>query len=386
MGFSRTYFFRIIILALALKCLYFLGFQGVKTYGDTSYFERSPKWFEDTTNLYDLERLVIRSDAGFYQDIAKDGYVPTSLGHWKFWNKQKLAEQGRYAFFPALPYSARVLMKATGLRFEIIANFLAFSYSLLAFLLFFWLARIYFENEETAFWATALWMVFPFHYYFSMFYTESLFVILLLGSFLSIHYKKWLPLAILSSLLVGTRTNGIIAGLPFLIYFWEQHLKGKNWGLKMTLPALSFALPMFLTFVAYLFFLETKTGDYFAFSTVQVLWGKEFMLPWKSLFNEGDWMNQIRSFYVLAFVMVALLGAKKLPLSFQVLIWINFILPLLAGSNQSMPRYISTIFPLFFLLGAWLAPLNKKGGGIFMILTLQLITFYYWTIAHPFSY
>ena len=67
------------------------------------------------------------------------------------------------------------------------------------------------------------------------------------------------------------------------------------------------------------------TDHYFAFIKAQAGWYKEFMFPLLSLFRRGDLATQFNSVYTILFMLLAIVMAKKLPLSLNVLIWIKYI-------------------------------------------------------------
>ncbi len=383
---SKKYIFRIVLIALLLKIGYIFLFCIPFWLGKGELYERKARYFEKKENLYTISHLFHRNDSGFYQDIAENQYTPISLDKWAYPNLKLYYQQGKYAFFPFMPFLISVGMKLPGVDFISSANIFSFIISILGFLLFFFLAQNYFKNNNIAYVSTLALMLFPFHFYFSMIYTEGIFLALLLMCFICINKKLWYWLALFSSCLVLTRANGIIMGLPFLIYFLEQYIDYKNIKIKNLLPVLSFALPMFLTFIIYAFFQYEQTGTYLAFSKVQELWSREFTFPLTSLFDTGDWRNQIRSFYVVFFMLFAIVSYKKIPLSFQVLIWINLLLPLAAGSNMSMPRFISVLFPFSLIIGWHFSKLKLKYIILTGLTILHFWSFYYWIISDPFSY
>ena len=125
---------------------------------------------------------------------------------------------------------------------------------------------------------------------------------------------------------------------------------------------------------------------FFAFSVAQQGWYRDFMFPLLALFREGNVANQFNSIYTIAFILIAIFSWKKLPLSLNILIWLGLLLPLTSGSVQSMPRFISIIFPFTLIIGSWFYPSKKR----YLLLTglglLQLLTFYFWLTGLPISY
>ncbi len=107
---------------------------------------------------------------------------------------------------------------------------------------------------------------------------------------------------------------------------------------------------MAISFIAYLFYLRFATGDAFSFANAQNAWYKKTMFPLFALFSVGFWQNQFNSVYCVLVILFAIKSWKKLPISFNILVWISILLPLSAGSTTSMTRYIAVIFPLYYLV------------------------------------
>ncbi|MEJ2595552.1 MAG: hypothetical protein P8100_10615, partial [bacterium] len=170
-------------------------------------------------------------------------------------------------------------------------------------------------------WTTLLLMVFPFHYYFSMFYTEALFFTFLVGSFLSISKKKYSLFSILLAALVLIRPNGIVMMLPLYLYmlekegiFQKKKLLWPELMAKNNLARTAWFLSAPLVFVIYGYYQWKMTGEFFAFSIAQEGWYREPRFPFLSLFREGNLANQFDSVYAIAFMILAIIGWKKLPL------------------------------------------------------------------------
>lgn len=365
----------IIIVALLVKCLYLImgvifGPQGIHSWSD-------------------ILDLFSRNDTGWYKKIASWGYP--LINHEDELYKKVDGRQiwgSSWAFFPAYPMLNRSLMLLFGCSFNSAAFTTAMVLSLLHFLLFFSFTRHFLNNDKLALQATILYILFPFHYHFSMFYTESLFLSALLMALIGVQQKKiwWSALAL--SVLVLTRPNGLVCLLPVWLYHLEQEgisLRVRNYktifrhSLFLILPVLAFA--------AYLYYQYEMTGYYNAFSIAQKGWGKSFVFPFKALFNGAGFEKQFNSVYVIIVMLYAIYVARKLPLSLNILIWINLLLPLTAGSTVSMSRYIAVLFPLFIILCMQVVPKIKNAYLLPIIfLLLQLWAFSYWLSADPFSY
>ena len=146
-----------------------------------------PQWIYSWANF----------DGVHYLTIINKGYFGTGLIQ---------------AFFPLFPLIIKYLNFAnnsliTGL---IISNILAY----LLIISFYLFAKTFFKKH--AWLSLFVLLTFPSSFFFGAFYTESLFLILVLLSFIMANKKKWLWAGILASLASATRVIGIVL-IPALL-------------------------------------------------------------------------------------------------------------------------------------------------------------------------
>ena len=342
-------------------------------------------------SVYSME-LFKRNDSNWYEEIYKDGYPKMSEADWK--QVDSLHEQSTWAFFPLYPLSVKAIATLTHTTFCQAGNIRALVFSLLCFSCFYLLAFEFFQDEKKAFFCTMLFILFPFHYYFSMLYSEAIFTFFVLFAFICIKKEKYYFLLIPSLLLPLARVNGIILLLPFAIAILEQdHIIAKT---KLQLSKistktffkLSILLVMLLSFVAYAYYQFQLTGSYTAFSKAQSGWWRQLKMPYASFFARSEMQAQFNSVYTILTMIVAIISFRKLPLSYNVFIWISLLLPLFSGSTQSMQRFIIVLFPFMFLIGDFIYTKIPKWKNVLLVVLflLQLTTFYYWVLGDPFSY
>jgi Gpi18-like mannosyltransferase len=338
--------------------------------------------------FYTADNLC-QNDCGWYKKIATQGYTPFNLEE-KWPEIKGKVFQSEWAFFPLYPSIIKAIMYVTSWRFEAAALFFSLLISALAFYLFFHFARLWFDSIQRGFYATLLVMLFPFHFYFSAYYTESLFLfLLLLGFFLIYTQSHSLWIVVVASLLPLLRVNGLIAVFFMALYYCERnHLCYlKNITLKKLSPLLMF-LPALLSFGAWCGYQYAITGDFFTFNKVQIGWDRKFVYPWMSLFNASNWEIQFLSLYTLTGVLFLFSKFGKMPLSWWLFCLIGILLPLTAGSALSLPRYASILFPLFFALTPAVDRMDnwKKWGLFTLLFSLQLGGYYFYILGHPISF
>ncbi len=212
-------------------------------------------------------------------------------------------------------------------------------------------------------WSTlVLICLFPTSYFFTGVYTESLFLLLVVGSFLAARKNIWWLAGILGGIASATRVFGIFL-LPVLIIEWWFSKKSKIDLLWL------FFIPFGL--LAYMVYQSNLFGDYLAFYHLQVAVGEQrqlgiILLPqvfWRYLkiLTTVDYRTEIYQTVVLEllncllFLGLILYGyLKKMRLSYLVFCLIGLLLSPLQGSLSSVPRYVIILFPGFISLSLFL--------------------------------
>lgn len=334
--------------------------------------------------------ILKRNDSYWYEQVASDGHekiTPDQLGKCEDGD----IEQSYYAFFPLYPAIIGATIAFTGVHFNAVAFGYSLLFSLLLFIVFYRYVSLYTGNGRIGFLAVLFLMLFPFHYYFSVFYTEALFLLLLVGCFFALEKKQLLLFGALASLLVVVRPNGLFMLIPLGIYFLEKYhgftiQKVPSPFAINYVKAVVFLAPVavFLFYCAYLYYM---TGDFFAYKTAQTGWCRETVWPWEPIIRAGSWKEYFKIAYLGIFMVVSLLAVRKIPISFTVLIWINLLLPLFANSI-TLPRFISAIFVFPIIFADWTIRFKSVFALFIMLVlfTMQLWSFSYWLRGDEFSF
>ena len=264
---------KIIILILAVKLIYYLFAVFINQYVTPLPENLHVLGNENEKGILDI---FYANDSGWYEKIAAQGHekvTPDQLGKCEEGN----IEQSYYAFFPLYPLFVGSTMKLAGAGFSEVAFFYSLVFSLLAFILFYKFSSQYFKNNKIALTSTLLLILFPFHYYYSMYYSEALYLVLLIACFFAIKDKKWSILCFLLGFLVLVRPNGVFMTIPLLVYTIEeiysihllQQLKTSTKNLSAQLyknfmanpiPLLVFAIVP-IVFFGYCLYLYQMTGN-----------------------------------------------------------------------------------------------------------------------------
>jgi len=372
MNFTRNHIlFILIVFSLSLKVAYISVIP--------AFFEDYKK--ESIAKIY--TKLAKNNDAWWYQKIIDNGYPDVSnereLGRWE-WPDFK---QSEWAFSPMYPMMIKFINKTTNVKSDYSSIIISIVLSTLAIIGIFWFAYLFFGEKEKALFTTFLFFTFPFHFYYSVFYTESLFLSTLIFSFIAIKKQNYKLLALLLIPLVLIRPNGLVALVPLYLYHLESNnllskytVEWKKLFDKQNILKSIFFLSGILAFAAYCWYQYQHTGFYNAFSIAQKGWGKKLTFPLFSLYSRSGIAHIFHSSYTIFWMLFALLSWKRLPLSLNIFIWLNILFPLSGGSVISMARYISVIFPLFFILAHFLYRLKLKYLIVFALFSLQLYTLF----------
>jgi len=319
---------------------------------------------------------------------------PLFWGHLNFDGEHYLAIAQRgyrdleYFYFPPYPlligYIAKllngqiVMYAAVGLIISHIAFFLALTglYKLI---------KLDFK-ENVAMWSLTGLLIFPTSFYFASFYTESLFLMVVIWSFYFARKGKWFLTGMLGAFLSATRLVGIVL-LPSLII---EYIKQKR-GLKIVSYKSLFLFLTPLGIVTYIIYLNKATNDPLEFlhtveifgsqrSSALVLLPQVFYRYLLKILPNLDYSyisvvftTLLEFSVVLIFLALSVLAFFRLRHSYAVYTSLAFIIPTLSGSFSSMPRYVLVLFPAYIMIGIWLLKKGRLVKVIYFLLNLALL-------------
>lgn len=282
-----------------------------------------------------------------------------------------IAERGyglyQHAFFPLFPALISLLAPVFGGNYLISSLFLIHTSLIIALILFWKLVAIDFDTNVSR-WTCIFLLIFPTSFFLGSVYTESLFLLLVFGSFYAARKKRWFVAGILGTLAAATKLVGIFVLPALLIEFFLQQ-KGALilYSIKVLLRRAWGALLVPLGLLSYMYYLNNKIGDPLAFLHSQPAFGANrsgneiILLPqvvyrYIKIFltvpviNYDYWIAllEIVSFFVALFVLI--LSIRKIRLSYLVFSLLSILTPTLTGTFSSMPRYVLAAFPILILM------------------------------------
>jgi hypothetical protein len=329
-------------------------------------------------------------DGVHYYLIATSGYKEIS---------------GIQAFFPMYPLLVRYL--SLGIFDPLLIGLVVSGLCLYGFLIL-WYRLLVDEgySKKVAWWSIGVILLSPVSFFLASFYTESLFLLLLVAFWRAYQQKKLGRAGIWGAILSATRVTGIVAVIWAIgDYFWQAWRKRrlgviKTWRRGGMLFLGAGGLVIFMVY------LWREFGDMWYFFHVQDSfdWGRQtelVLLPqvlWRygKMFYYGlTWdfktyaLVQELVMSVMALTGLIYLGWKKIKGQLKMpWLWLGFgmvsyLIPTMTGSLASMPRYLMTVLPLIILV-AQVCRRYPKIGGLFLLVTSCIMVGNLWLFVQGF--
>ena len=312
-----------------------------------------------------------RWDTGWYFRIIQEGYTVIP------------GPQQPTNFFPLYPLLSGGLAQLVGNPY--IAGFIVSNVSLLIASVFLYRIVTEIHSERVARRALILMLCYPFSFYFSAMYTESLFLVSSLGAFYFARQNRFAVAVLFAAAAGATRLVGVLVVIPVVLYY----LQSCEWNFKK-LRRDAFFLPLgFAGVFAYMFFLWIRFQNPVAFLSLQWVagWGNEHTLGYfftvmGQVFN---WQRFVTGQYdIVSFINVAsaaILLAITLKMAKKIgwipTVWAVITLLVSLRIWRASGRYAGVIFPAF--VGAALffetRPLAYQWVLTFSCLLLGLLTY-----------
>ena len=282
-----------------------------------------------------VRNLLARWDAFWYLDIASRGY---------HWNGNPL-EQQNVVFFPLYPLLMRLFGAAIGghaLAAGLCVSLAAF---LLALTYFWrWTADRLGANVATG----AVWLLsaFPLALFFSAVYTESLYLLIVVGACYYAERRQFGRSALVGFLGGLVRPNGLLLAVPIA---WTAFIADRD-RRRTTLRAAAVIAPM-LGVVCFSAYLAWRVGNGSAWFVDQAAWPDNLGQPAAGVPASLD-LWWIPNALALALIVASLVPVTKLlGVAYGLFVTVNMAPPLLRHGLMSLGRFSSVMFPVF----AWLS-------------------------------
>jgi Gpi18-like mannosyltransferase len=297
-------------------------------------------------NAHPFVNMWARWDAGWYLDVAKNGYrfLP--------------GEQSNVAFFPLYPYVVRLVHSAIRLPGDLgwlLVGIIVSNIALFAALIYLYrLIRLDYDRA-TAARAVLYLCVFPTTLFLSAVYSESLFLALVVSAFYYARAARWVVTGVLAAAATLCRPAGLLLVVPLGFEYLSQ--REFRWrriradGGALILPPLALA--------GHLAMLRWRFGSWNVISKAEAIegWNRSLTLPWNTLLYSLQHIGSSIGYHgAFEFVFTAILIALaifacfRLRPSYAIYSIVSVVFITSWGDLKSAPRFGLVIFPIMILL------------------------------------
>ncbi|MEK7595052.1 MAG: mannosyltransferase family protein [Patescibacteria group bacterium] len=236
--------------------------------------------------------------------------------------------------------------------------------------------------------AVIVFLLFPSSFILQSNYTETLFILLSILTFLFLFKEKFLYASLFSALATATRFNGIILSL-IIVYSFTKHHRAQLKRVTTFFKTLLLFSISNLGLIIYLLYLNTFQKTYTVLFRAQGEWGRSqnilqnmVSVPLKLI---PDTINSARhldpwftreliqnSIFILALILLVV-SFKKLKTELYLFSLAQVLLPLATGTLISFPRLFLLAFPLIFYGSKFLIKEEFFYAYAFLSTILQVI-------------
>lgn len=355
--------YNVVIIILSLVIISRLFMYLLYIFGDGIFFTgRGP--FFDAFNIW---------DAGWYRSIIENGYNTN-------FNVNQDG-QANWAFFPLYP----IIIKIIHLIIPININVLGTVISTIFFcgelvVCYLYISETRGNNREGLFFAVI--MTFGvYSFYFSLLYTESLYLFLLITSLYFLHKKNYILVGIFGAFLSATRNMGVMLVFAVAVQYTYDYFKANKSIRKFLVNTLKDSnlilgislIPLGL--FSFMMYLWKLVGDPMAFSNVQIAWEKKITNPIHLLSNVLSDKGKAAFIYLLMWIIFAIICVIWLMIHkryAEAILGVIFISIPISTGLASLPRYIigSLVYSLAF--SDMIFALNKRIFTRFVVIGFSI--------------
>jgi len=314
---------------------------------------------------FNLLQALGQFDSQWYLKIADSGYA--SQGQLSYAYNPKMYGRETYAFFPFYPMVLSCFNFF--LHNPLIAGFILANLLLIANFtsLYYVIGKL--DNKALAIKSIFLLFLFPFSIFYRSYFSEGIFLLLLIWFSYFLIKKNWLFASTFLSFIYITRPNGPFLSIVFIIFLIDAFRK-KKISLKLIFASLLLSI---LPFSFWMLFCYLQTGDLLFWYHVQSVWSiakipilynVREILAFGSLPFHSFHASRIDVASILLVVIILFWSRKWLKPQLWLISCILWIVPLLVKDTMSYTRYQMISFPLFMYLA------HKTNRIEFIILSL----------------
>ena len=325
------------------------------------------------TKYNSLARTLIQWDGQHYFTIAYDGYERFPCP-----GRPSLV-CGNVGWFPLYPISAAMVGKLLSpLRIEMRWVMIITS------LIFFWLALLALFRlvamkfgELIALLTIVALLLFPTSFYYATAFPYSLYLLLVVVTFLLLETRQYLWSAVPSGLLAVTYPSGIVIVLPLL---WTLVVGWKTFDTKQRLALTTACSCVGLALVAYCAYYWWQFDDFWLYFRFQAkpYYHHEAAFPVVTIVRFLIYLPTSNPVYVMFLFIIATITVfyrRVVPVSWQLLMFGVLLFTPTAGTMVCYYRHIVVAFPLFVMIALAIQTRRKWLLLVYGITSLTLAWF-----------
>jgi len=342
-----------------------------------------------------ISRITIAL-AGYYSNIRvekfihyqKQGHFTDPFFQWdSYWYLSIVRDGYSYAegltsnvhFFPLFSLLIKICSWVTG-EF-IITGFVISNMALFAAVVY--LDRLIRKDggaDATAEKSVLYLLIFPTGFFLSLYYPESLYLMLSIGALYHARCGQWAMASLLGGLLALTKTPGIFIAVPLAMEYLGINY-GRIWPTRWNRPrwnVLWLALvPIGLG--CYMIYLYAAFGDPMAFSKATATWMRK-IVPFYVTFQNMPMYPPFEQALYYGTVLIAagsLIAGFLLKIRLSYLVYTAMLFFLFISSNifESIQRHVLMLFPVYMVLGI-IGARSKTADLVITMLSLMLLTLF----------
>ena len=317
-------------------------------------------------------RSLTTWDGDWFVGIARNGYHVEAFGDTGYHD---------YAFFPLYPMLVRVLAlpwpSLVG-PIAIVLNAVLFA---IALVLLVRLGRRHF-GEQRAIRAAALLAIFPFSFVYSMAYSETLTLALILASFLAVERGYAGRAGVFFGLASLTRAQSAFYLIPLLM---ASRLRGPNRWRWLALGLGPLATLSYIVWVAFF------TGSWNGYFGSYAAWGRNSGGSAAGSGSVGEAITGPLAYYFITLMILLIVSVglfvfarrDKIPPEYIAIPVISLVFLLVSGSLEAVGRVVLLSFPYSWILASRTHPVWWYGWPVLSVVLLfyfSALTFAGWWI------
>jgi len=228
-------------------------------------------------------------------------------------------------------------------------------------------------------------LLFPTSFFFGAVYTESIFLLLVVGSLFSARKQMWFTASVLASLACVIRVVGIALISAFVVEMFIQYKDKITWKQIVNLAIIPLPLIAYAIFNLYkwhdaLYFIHAHTllangrSASFIFIPQTIVRYVKIFVSVPPV--QYEWWIAMLEFSMFFYAVWGLWYARKMKvrLSYLVFSTCAFLIPTFSGTFTGLPRYALVLFPMFIALAHVENRLVKTAVLAIHIVLLSILT------------